>query len=395
MGFAGVVTAIEPYRIAVPDDDVDDLRRRLRAARWPDDGGIGNWSQGVPVAYLRDLCTYWADGYDWRPREARFNRFDQVMATIDGLPIHVVHARSPHPTALPLLLTHGWPCTFVEFIDVIGPLVDPVAYGGDEADAFHVVCPTLPGCGFSAKPGPGCGVEAEARMWAGLMEGLGYDRYGVQGGDAGSLVSTRLAADQPDPVIGLHLNMVPLMMFRAIAAVRRSRRAAEDATAADERRALQRAEHYERWDSSYAKQQWTRPQTVGYGLTDSPIGQAAWILQCFWAWTDCNGNPDNALTRDQMLDEISVSWFTASAASSARFYWELITNSPPDFPTVTVPTGIAVFPEEIIPPVRAWCEQGYTDIRHWTEMPRGGHFAATEQPALFTDDLRAFFRPLR
>jgi pimeloyl-ACP methyl ester carboxylesterase len=189
--------------------------------------------------------------------------------------------------------------------------------------------------------------------------------------------------------------MVPLMMFRGLATVAASRTAAQDAVAADERRALEGAAHYERWDSSYAKQQWTRPQTLGYGLTDSPVGQAAWILQCFWAWTDCGGNPENALTWDQMLDEISVSWFTASAASSARFYWELRTNSRPTFPTVTVPTGVAVFPKEVVPPVRSWCEQGYSDIRHWTEMPRGGHFAATEQPGLFADDVRAFFRSLR
>jgi pimeloyl-ACP methyl ester carboxylesterase len=394
MKVEGRVGAIEPYRIAVPDEDVEELQRRLRTARWADDGGVADWSRGVPLGYLREVCRYWADDYDWRGREAGLNRFDQLMVTVDGIGVHVVHARSPHPKALPLLLTHGWPCTFVEFVDVIGPLVDPVAHGGSAADAFHVVCPTLPGFGFSGKPGPGCGVEAQAIMWAGLMSALGYGRYGVQGGDAGSLVSTRLAADEPERVIGLHLNMVPLMMFRATAAVRRSRDAEHVATGADERRALEGAAHYERWDSSYAKQQFTRPQTLGYGLTDSPVGQAAWILQCFWAWTDCGGDPESALSRDQMLDEISVSWFTASAVSSARFYWELYT-SPPTFPPVTVPTGIAVFPKEIVPPVRSWCEEGYTDIRHWTEMPRGGHFAATEQPSLFVDDLRAFFRPLR
>jgi epoxide hydrolase len=278
VGIGSRVTSIEPFHLAVPEGDVEDLRRRLRSARWPDDGGIDDWSRGVPLHYLRDICGYWAEEYDWRAREAALNRFEHVMATVDGIDVHVVHARSVHAEATPLLLTHGWPCTFAEFIDVIGPLVDPVPHGGSASDAFHVVCPTLPGFGFSAKPGPGCGIESQARMWAALMSALGYKRYGVQGGDAGSLVSTRLAADEPDRVLGLHLNMVPLMMFRGVAAVRASRSAPDDATTPEERRALEGAARYNKWDSSYAHQQFTRPQTLGYGLTDSPVAQAAWIL---------------------------------------------------------------------------------------------------------------------
>ncbi len=380
-----MTSAIRPFRIAVDDAVLDDLRARLRRTRWPEAELVGDWSQGAPLAWIQDVCRYWAEDYDWRRREALLNRFAQSTTTIDGLDIHFVHVRSPHPEAMPLIITHGWPGSIVEFHKVIEPLADPTAHGGNAADAFHVICPSLPGFGFSAKPaGTGWGVDRIAAAWAVLMDRLGYARYGAQGGDWGSAVTTSLGAQDPQHCAGIHITL-------AMA----SRPKVEGEPTAEEARALKGIKHYADWDSGYSKQQSTRPQTLGYGLTDSPAGQAAWILEKFWAWTDCGGHPENILGRDELLDNVMLYWVTATAASSARLYWESFGSGRRADNRVTVPTGVAVFPKEIVTPVRRWMEDRYSDIRHWREMPKGGHFAAFEQPALFIDDVRAYFRTLR
>ncbi len=286
--------------------------------------------------------------------------------------------------ARPLLITHGWPGSMVEFQKVIGPLTDPTAHGGNAADAFHLVCPSLPGFGFSGKPTtPGWGVDRIAAAWATLMARLGYARYGAQGGDWGSAVTTAIGGQDTTHCLGIHITL----------AMGTSPQVTGQPTP-EERRALKGLEHYRDWDAGYSKQQATRPQTLAYALTDSPAGQAAWILEKFWAWTDCDGHPENIFSRDELLDNVMLYWVTASAGSSARLYWESFGGGRRAALPVSVPTGVAVFPKEIVTPVRRWMEAAYTDIRHWTEMPRGGHFGAFEQPALLVDDVRAFFRPL-
>ena len=358
---------IRPFRIAVPDEDLEDLRERLRRTRWPERECVGDWSQGIPLDYVRELADYWADDYDWRAREARLNVFDQFITEVDGLDIHFIHQRSQNPDALPLVMTHGWPGSIVEFSKVVEPLTRD----------FHVVCPALPGYGFSGKPtSNGWTVERIALAWDTLMKRLGYDHYGAQGGDWGAVVTTQIGRNG-NGCIGIHLNMPMARPPGPIA----------DPTLA-EVAALEASAHYERWDSGYSKQQSTRPQTLGYGLADSPVGQLAWIVEKFWAWTDCDGHPENALTRDEMLDDVMLYWLTNSGASSARLYWESFGKLSGG--KVEVPTGVAAFPKEIMKAPRNWCERRYT-ITHWTDMPRGGHFAAYEQPELFVDDVRAFF----
>lgn len=379
-----MTAAIRPFRIDVGDDVLADLTARLRNTRWPEAEVVGDWSQGIPLRWTQEICHYWADGYHWRAREARLNRFPQYMTEIDGLDIHFLHVRSPRSDALPLIITHGWPGSVVEFHKVIEPLVDPAAHGGDAADAFHVICPSLPGFGFSAKPTTtGWGVGRIATAWATLMDRLGYRRYGAQGGDWGSAVTTALGAADPDHCAGIHITLAFSTAPKVVG----------DPTP-EETRALAGIKHYADWDSGYSKQQSTRPQTLGYGLTDSPAGQAAWILEKFWAWTDCDGHPENIFSKDELLDNVMLYWVTASAASSARLYWESF-GPRRSRPVVSVPTGVAVFPKEIVTPVRRWMEEGFPNIRHWSEMPKGGHFAAFEQPELFVQDVRAFFRTLR
>jgi epoxide hydrolase len=286
---------------------------------------------------------------------------------------------------MPLIITHGWPGSIVEFHKVIEPLTNPTAHGGTAADAFHVVCPSLPGFGFSAKPTTtGWGVDHIATAWVRLMDRLGYIRYGAQGGDWGSAVTTSIGAQDPAHCAGIHITL-------AMASAPKT----NGEPTPEEARALAGIKHYADWDSGYSKQQSTRPQTVGYGLTDSPAGQAAWILEKFWAWTDCDGHPENVLGRDELLDNLMLYWVTATAASSARLYWQSFGPGRRATHQVNVPTGVAVFPKEIVTPVRRWMEGRYTDIRHWSEMPKGGHFAAFEQPELFVGDVRAYFRKLR
>jgi epoxide hydrolase len=378
-------TAISPFRIAVSDDVLEDLRTRLRRTRWPEAELVDDWSQGAPLQWIKDVCQYWAETYDWRQREARLNRFSQFTTEIDGLDIHFIHVRSKHPEARPLIITHGWPGSVVEFHKVIEPLTDPTAHGGSAADAFHVVCPSLPGFGFSAKPTEtGWGVDRIASAWAVLMQRLGYTSYFAQGGDWGSAVTTAIGGQDAAHCGGIHITLAMS-----------TRPNVEGHPTPEETRALNGIKYYADWDSGYSKQQSTRPQTLGYGLTDSPSGQAAWILEKFWAWTDCDGHPENILSRDELLDNVMLYWVTETATSSARLYWESFGPGKRTPHKVSVPTGVAVFPKEIVTPVRKWMETNFTNIQHWSEVPKGGHFSAFEQPELFVGEVREFFGKLR
>ncbi len=379
---------IRPFHIDTPDADLADLRERLKRTRWPEAETVDDWSQGIPLSYTQELCEYWADSYDWRARETRLNSFPQFVTTLDGLDIHFIHVRSPHPGALPLVLTHGWPGSIAEFSKVIGPLTDPVSYGGDAADAFDVVCPCLPGFGFSGKPkSAGWGIERIASAWAELMARLGYSRYGAQGGDWGSAVTTLVGKQDPDHVAGIHLNM-PVVAPASITF---------DNMSDTEQSALAAMAHYQQWESGYSKEQSTRPQTIGYGLVDSPAGQCAWIVEKFWAWTDCDGHPENVLTKDELLDNVMLYWLPGTGASSARIYWESFEQSfmGDTQERITVPTGASIFPKEIVRISRRWAEGRFSNIVYWNELDRGGHFAAYEQPDLFVDELRAFFGLVR
>jgi pimeloyl-ACP methyl ester carboxylesterase len=375
--------AITPFRIDVPQADLDDLARRLAHTRWPEAETVGDWSQGIPLAYLRSLVQHWVDGYDWRAREARLNQLRQYRTTIDGLGIHFVHVPSPVAGALPLVLTHGWPGSIVEFAELVGPLTDPAAHGGDPADAFHVVCPSLPGYGWSERPtAPGWGIEHIADAWAVLMRRLGYERFGAQGGDWGSGVTTALGARHPARMIGIHLNMVSVGPPPGAGEL-----------TDEEQSALAAFAHYRDQESGYATQQATRPQTLGYGLLDSPVGQCAWIVEKFAAWSDTGNDPVRAIGADRILDNVMLYWLPGTGASSARLYWESFRR--PRGSEVGVPMGAALFPKEIFTASRRWAEHTFTDIRRWEHMPRGGHFAALEQPELLLGEIRAFFRPLR
>ena len=376
--------AITPFRIEIHDDALDDLRRRLRATRWPEAEPVSDWSQGIPLAYVQEVCAYWAEKYDWRAREAALNRFPQFKTGIDGCDIHFVHARSPHEDALPLVISHGWPGSIVEFHKVIEPLTDPTAHGGDAADAFHVVCPSLPGYGFSGKPTEtGWGVGRMASAFSALMVRLGYERYVAQGGDWGAMVTTCIGIQDAAHCAGIHLNM-PIAP-------------PDPETLGDlspaEQSALAGIQHYQQWDSGYSQPQSTRPQTVAYGLTDSPAGQAAWILEKFHAWTDCDGHPENALERDELLDNVMLYWLPGTAASSARLYWESFRTPPMD--PVQVPVGCSIFPKEIFRTSQRWAEKRFGELLHWNELPKGGHFAAFEQPETYVDEIRSCFRSLR
>ena len=380
--------AIIPFKVEIGSAGIEDLRRRLAATRWPDAETTGDWSQGIPLAYMQEVCTYWATQYDMQRVAKRLNAFPQFRTSIDGLGFHFLHVRSPHTDALPLVMTHGWPGSVIEFLEVIGPLTDPTRYGGEAKDAFHVVCPALPGYGFSDKPpARGWGVERIGRAWGQLMQRLGYDGYVAQGGDWGSMVTSSIAMTETAHCRGIHLNM-PLV--------------APDPDTMNELTTLEQGalaamQDYYEHESGYSKQQSTRPQTLGYGLADSPSGQAAWILEKFRAWTDCGEgearHPENALTRDELLDNVMMYWLTDSAASSARLYWESF--STPNMEQITIPVGASIFPKEIFRSSRRWAEKRFSRLVHWNELERGGHFAAFEQPELFVGELRACFRAMR
>jgi pimeloyl-ACP methyl ester carboxylesterase len=376
---------IKPFKIHVSDAELEDLTRRLRATRWPDKETVDDWSQGAPLAYVKDVCRYWAEKYDWRKTETRLNALPQFRTELDGLNIHFLHVRSLDRGAHPLVMTHGWPGSIVEFLKVLPMLTDPAKHGGEAGDAFHVVCPSMPGHGFSEKPAEnGWSVQKIARAWSALMLRLGYNRYFAQGGDWGAGVTTAIGLQDTEHCHGIHLNMV---MVRPDPETMSS-------LTEEEKDGLAKLKHFEDWDSGYAKEQSTRPQTVGYGLADSPAGQAAWILEKFWAWTDSNGNPENALTRDEMLDDIMLYWIPNSAASSARLYWESF-GKWGLFDPVRVPVGFSIFPKEIVGASRRWAEKRYQNLVYWNRLDRGGHFAALEQPELFVKELRSCFGKMR
>jgi pimeloyl-ACP methyl ester carboxylesterase len=388
--------SIHPFRIEIPQDDLDDLHERLDRTRWPDElPGVG-WAYGVPRDYLKELAGYWRHEYDWRAAEARLNQWPQFTTAIDGAHVHFAHIRSPEPDATPLIITHGWPGSIVEFAEVAGPLSDPRAHGGDPSDAFHLVLPSIPGFGLS---GPtwetGWEFQRVAAAFAELMRRLGYPKYGAQGGDWGSAISRELGRTHPDQIIGVHLNLIPGT-------------AATTEPDADELAALppaerertlaswQRSQRWDRDETGYFHIQATRPQTLAYGLTDSPVGQLAWIAEKFKAWTDSRDRPEDAIDRDQLLTNVMLYWLTGTAGSSARIYYErahaAYQGMPPE--PSAAPTALADFPRENFIQLRHIAERTNAIVR-WTEFDRGGHFAAMEQPDLLVKDIRAFFRQLR
>lgn len=376
--------AIHPFTLAVPESALEDLQRRIDHARWPEAELVEDWSQGAPLAKVKALVDHWRHRYDWRRCEARLNALGQFKTEIDGLGIHFLHIRSPEANALPLIITHGWPGSVLEFMKIIGPLTDPVAHGGKAEDAFHLVLPSLPGFGFSDKPkATGWGVEKIAQSWAALMARLGYDRWVAQGGDWGSAVTSAIGEQAPKGCLGIHVNM-PMARPTAEAMQNPSPR---------EMQALAALQHYQQWDSGYSKQQSTRPQTLGYALADSAVGQAAWIYEKMWSWTDNQGAPEDSLTLDEMLDNIMLYWLPGNATSSARLYWESFGSFAPR--AINLPAGVSVFPKEIMRPTREWAEATMTNIIHWNELDKGGHFAAWEQPALYVKEVRNCFRQLR
>ncbi|HZR79970.1 MAG TPA: epoxide hydrolase [Candidatus Binatia bacterium] len=379
--------AIEPFHVHVDDSVLEDLRQRLARTRFPDQIEGTGWEYGVPIDYLRELVEYWRDAYDWRAQEELLNRLPSYRTRIDGQSIHFVHARSAHADALPLLIAHGWPGSIVEFLDVVPRLTDPEAYGGLASDAFHVIAPSLPGYGFSEPTrSVGWDVDRIARAFVELVRRLGYDRYAAQGGDWGAQVATRIGALDGERCVAIHVNM-PLA----------ARPDDPGPLTPEEKADLAAMAAFQRDESGYALEQGTKPQTLGVALNDSPAGLLAWIVEKFRGWSDCGGHPENAFTRDQLITNVMLYWVTQTITSSARLYWETRRSGgwaqPPAF--VAVPTGVARYPREpVMRFPRAWVERHY-NVAHWSVLPRGGHFAAMEQPELFVEDLRAFFRTVR
>ncbi len=375
---------ITPFRIQTSQAELDDLRERLAQTRFPDAEPVGDWSQGIPLQYMRTLCDYWRNDYDWRATEARLNRIPQFKTNIDGIGIHFLHLRSPVEDATPLVITHGWPGSIVEFSKVIVPLCDPAAHGGSADDAFHLVLPSIPGYGFSDKPAQtGWGIERVAQAWSALMARLGYERYFAQGGDWGAAITAAIGAQDPAHCMGVHTNMPVVAPPAEMMAE----------PTAQERDAMAARKFYQDWDSGYSKQQSTRPQTLGYGLVDSPAGQAAWIIEKFYQWMDCNGHPENVASRDALLDNVMFYWLTGAAASSARLYWESFSRG--SMADVTVPAGVSIFPKEIFKASKRWVETRFKDLRYYNVLESGGHFAAFEQPETFVSELRTCFRTMR
>jgi pimeloyl-ACP methyl ester carboxylesterase len=386
---------IRPFRLQIPEAELVDLRQRLERTRWPGElAGVG-WAYGVPLGYLQELARYWRQEYDWRAAEARLNEWPQFTTTIDGANVHFAHIRSPEPEATPLLLTHGWPGSIVEFTGVVGPLSDPRADGGDAADAFHLVLPSIPGFGLS---GPtrdrGWEVRRVAAAFAELMARLGYERYGVHGGDWGWAISRELGRNQPDRVIGVHLTLISAYPTSEPSPDELSR--LSDAERQRTLASWERTRHWRRESEGYAALQSTRPQTLAYALTDSPVGQLAWMVEKFKEWTDSQERPEDAVDRDQLLTNVMLYWLTRTAGSSARIYYERA-HADHDTATLepsTTPTAVAIFPHENFLPLRHLAERTDNIVR-WSEFDRGGHFAAMEEPDLLVEDLQGFFRHLR
>jgi len=389
------------FKVDIPQSQLNDLKRRLEATRWPDEMPGAGWSRGAPLGYVRELAEYWRTSYDWRAAEAQLNQFPQFLTEIDGVRLHFLHVRSPELNAMPMILTHGWPSSVVEFIDVIGPLTNPVGYGGNAADAFHVVIPSLPGHAFSGPTRqPGWDTERIAQAWKTLMRSLGYDRYLVQGGDWGMPISLRLGLADPEHVAGVHLNMLATFppanpSDQAAMGALMAELSPEDIARA------QFAGYFAQDGAGWLKIQCTRPQTLAYGLTDSPVGQLAWIIEKFKEWTDSTDSPEDAVSRDHLLTNVMLYWLTATAGSSAQLYYESEHLDADFFHTwggpwpLAMPSGVASFPKDAVRAIRPWAEKILPTLTHWTEFDKGGHFAALEQPELFVGDVRTFARTLR
>jgi pimeloyl-ACP methyl ester carboxylesterase len=387
--------AIRPFKVAIPQPDITAMRRRIAATRWADAEPAGDDSQGVRRQSLEPLMRYWATDYDWRKVEARLNALPMFVTQIDGLDIQFIHVRSRHDDALPMIMTHGWPGSILEFLKAIDPLTNPTAHGGKAEDAFHLVIPSIPGFGFSAKPKTlGWGSDHIGRAWSALMLRLGYDRYVSQGGDCGSVISQRMALQKVRGLLGIHLNMpavVPADIARTLAAGD----PAPASLSAKERAAFDQLEAFYRDNAAYAAMMNTRPQTIGYSLVDSPVGMAAWMYEKISQWTYSGGDPLKVLTRDEILDDLSLYWLTGTGASAARIYWEDHTNNFNARGVIDLPVAVSVFPGEIFRAPKSWAQRCYTNLIYFNEAANGGHFAAWEQPALFAQEVRAAFRTLR
>jgi pimeloyl-ACP methyl ester carboxylesterase len=390
-------STLRPFRVEVPDADLDGLRRRIAGTRWPKRELVDDRSQGVQLATIREVARYWAEEYDWRRCEAQLNALPQFTTEIDGVDVHVVHVRSPHEDALPLIMTHGWPGSVVELLETVGPLTDPTKHGGRAEDAFHLVLPSLPGYAFSGEPAEvGWDAARTARAWSELMQRLGYTRYVAQGGDLGAIVTDVMGRLAPAGLLGIHMNLLVTTLGAPTP---------PPGNTEEERTALAAIKTFTTSGFGYFLEQSTRPQTIGYGLLDSPVALAAWLLdhdtdsyyKISRAFLD--GQPTGNLTKDRILDNITLYWLTGTGASAARFYWELgraqhasAGHAPPP---VSVPVGFTAFPGEIFRAPRSWVEESYPTVSYYNQADRGGHFAAWEEPALFTDEVRAAFRSLR
>lgn len=379
---------VTPFITAIADTDLLDLQQRLANTRWPERETTGDWNQGMPLDYTRDLAQYWATTYDWRRFEKKLNSWPQFKTTIEDIDIHFIHRRSPHENALPLIISHGWPGSVAEFHKIIDALADPTAHGGNAEDAFHVVAPSLPGYGFSGKPtSPGTSVVKIGTMWGQLMARLGYGRYVAQGCDWGSIITQSMGQTETEHCAGIHITL-PIV--------------APDpdtmgSLTVQEQSALEAMTFYNDWDSGYSKQQSTRPQTLAYGLADSPVGQMAWIVEKFYAWTDCekdgSRHPEHVLSKDELLDSVMMYWLNNTAASSARLYWESFKQ--PNIEAITMPVGCSIFPKEIFRCSQRWAQKRFSNLIHWNELERGGHFAALEVPEVFLTEVQTCFRCLR
>ena len=376
---------VREFRVDVPDDVIEDLRGRLERTRWPDPETVSDWSQGIPLSYVRELAEYWAHNYDMHRVADRLNKHPNFRGEIGDLGIHFLHVRSPHEGARPLVMTHGWPGSVIEFLEVIEPLTEPERHGGRAEDAFHLVLPSLPGYGFSDKPTtPGVGVQRIAEAWNELMIGLGYPQYYAQGGDWGGAVTTAMATNPPAGLLGVHLNFA-FASPEALSGL---------GELTPEEQSFGGMLDYQQHEAGYSTQQSTRPQTLGYGLADSPVGQLAWITEKVFAWTDCDGHPENVVSRDAILDNVMMYWLTNTATSSARLYWESI-GTFATFDEIALPSAYSRFPKELITPSERWLRTRFTGLRSYNSVARGGHFAALEQPAIFVDEVRAGIGALR
>jgi len=383
-----VNSEVRPYTVDIPQKQLDDLQTRLENTRWPDAQTTDNWDQGMPLGYTMELAQYWQTQYDWRRCEQKLNSWPQFKTAIDGIDIHFIHCRSPHENALPLIISHGWPGSILEFAKIIDALTNPTEHGGCAEDAFHIVAPSLPGFGFSGKPETtGTSAEKIGTMWGTLMARLGYDRYVAQGGDWGSIITQSMGQTEVQHCAGIHITM-PIV-------------APDPDTMASltnqETQALEAMTFYNDWDSGYSKQQATRPQTLAYGLADSAVGQMAWIIEKFYAWMDCERDglkhPENILSKDELLDNVMIYWLNNAAGSSARLYWESFQN--PNMDPIDMPVGCSIFPKEIFRCSERWASKRFSKLNYWNELDSGGHFAALEKPDIFIGELRNCFASLR